>query len=60
MSFATIKGQDKALKILKGYFQQERLAGGYLFTGPEGVGKTCRYYAGQGVELPGRGFPALR
>jgi len=39
MSFKTIKGQDKALNILKGYIQQSRLGGGYLFAGPEGVGK---------------------
>lgn len=39
MSFDAIRGQDKAIKILKGYIELSRLSGGYLFTGPEGVGK---------------------
>ncbi len=39
MSFEDIKGQDKAIHILQGYIEQSRLEGGYLFTGPEGVGK---------------------
>ncbi|MFA5144596.1 MAG: DNA polymerase III subunit delta' [Candidatus Omnitrophota bacterium] len=39
MSFKDIKGQDKPISILKGYIEQSRLEGGYLFTGPEGVGK---------------------
>lgn len=39
MSFNSIKGQDKAIRMLKGYIEQSRLEGGYLFVGPEGVGK---------------------
>jgi len=39
MSFKTIKGQDKTITILKSYIEQSHLGGGYLFTGPEGVGK---------------------
>lgn len=39
MSFKDIKGQDKPINILKGYIEQSRLGGSYLFTGPEGVGK---------------------
>lgn len=39
MSFNSIKGQDKAIQMLKGYIEQSRLEGGYLFTGPDGVGK---------------------
>ncbi len=39
MSFQDIKGQDRPLNLLKGYIKQDNLQGGYLFTGPEGVGK---------------------
>jgi DNA polymerase-3 subunit delta' len=39
MSFKDIKGQDAALKILRSYFKNGRLSGGFLFSGPEGVGK---------------------
>ncbi len=39
MSFQDIKGQDKTLELLKGYIKNDNLQGGYLFTGPEGVGK---------------------
>jgi DNA polymerase-3 subunit delta' len=39
MSFKDIRGQDKPIRILQGYIEQSRLEGGYLFTGPEGVGK---------------------
>jgi DNA polymerase-3 subunit delta' len=39
MSFNSIKGQDKQIQMLKGYIEQSRLSGGYLFVGPEGVGK---------------------
>jgi DNA polymerase-3 subunit delta' len=39
MSFSNIKGQDKAIRMLQGYLERSRLEGGYLFTGPEGVGK---------------------
>lgn len=40
MSFQNIKGQDKAINILQGYIRQGCLSHGYLFTGPEGVGKA--------------------
>lgn len=39
MSFLKIKGQDNAIGILKKYIAQGCLEGGYLFSGPEGVGK---------------------
>jgi len=39
MSFKNILGQNKPINILKGYIEQSHLAGGYLFVGPEGVGK---------------------
>ncbi len=39
MSFQDIKGQDKPIQMLKEYIKQSRLNGGYLFVGPEGVGK---------------------
>jgi DNA polymerase-3 subunit delta' len=39
MSFKAIKGQDKPIHILQCYIEQSRLEGGYLFIGPEGVGK---------------------
>lgn len=39
MSFEDIKGQDKAIGVLREDLRQSRLAHGYLFLGPEGVGK---------------------
>jgi len=39
MSFKDIRGQDKPIQMLKDHMNQGRLAGAYLFTGPEGVGK---------------------
>jgi DNA polymerase III subunit delta' len=39
MKLSDIKAQDKPLHILKSYIAQERLEGGYLFSGPQGVGK---------------------
>lgn len=39
MSFKDIKGQDKAVQILRSYIEQSHLKGGYIFAGPEGVGK---------------------
>ncbi len=39
MSFQNIKGQDKAIEILKAHIRQSRLSHGYLFIGPQGVGK---------------------
>lgn len=39
MSFSSIKGQGAPLNILKEYIVNSRLSGGYLFIGPEGVGK---------------------
>lgn len=40
MSFKDIKGQDKAIRALKSYVSSSRLAGAYLFIGPQGVGKS--------------------
>lgn len=39
MSFKDIKGQDRAIEIVKERIKQKRLTGAYLFVGPEGVGK---------------------
>lgn len=39
MSFKHIKGQDKALAILKQDLEHAHLASAYLFSGPESVGK---------------------
>lgn len=39
MSFSDIRGQDRPARILKGYLNASCLAGGYLFSGPEGIGK---------------------
>jgi len=39
MTFRNILGQDQALGLIKDYLQGSRVAGGYLFSGPEGVGK---------------------
>ena len=38
--FAETLGQPKAVKLLSRALQNNRLAHAYLFTGPEGVGKT--------------------
>jgi len=40
MTFKDIKGHDKQIKALQQMIQQNRLAGAYLFTGPEGIGKA--------------------
>ncbi len=39
MSFQEIKGQDRAIAIIKESLGRNRLEGGYLFTGPQAVGK---------------------
>ncbi|MDH4100649.1 MAG: DNA polymerase III subunit delta' [Nitrospirota bacterium] len=39
MSFQKIIGHNSAKKILLGAFEHNRVAGTYLFSGPEGVGK---------------------
>jgi len=39
MSFHDIKGQDKAVEILQGFIRESRMSNGYLFIGPEGIGK---------------------
>jgi len=39
MSFKTIKGQDRAVKVLKSYSANSTLQGGYIFSGPQGIGK---------------------
>lgn len=47
MSFALIKGQDKAIESLKADVKNKHLAGAYLFCGPEGIGKylTAKTFA---------------
>ncbi|MEW6101364.1 MAG: DNA polymerase III subunit delta' [Candidatus Omnitrophota bacterium] len=39
MSFKDIKGQERAIQIIKSNIEHNRLKGGYLFTGQEGIGK---------------------
>jgi DNA polymerase-3 subunit delta' len=40
MSFKDIKGQDHPIEMLKEYIKSSCVIGGYLFIGPEGVGKA--------------------
>lgn len=40
MSFKDIKGQDKPIQVIKEHMLNGRLASAYLFSGPEGVGKS--------------------
>ena len=39
MSFQHIKGQDKPIRLLQRCLEQSSLEGGYLFSGPDGIGK---------------------
>lgn len=39
MDFEGIKGQERPIGILKSYLRHSRIEGGYLFSGPEGIGK---------------------
>jgi len=39
MSFQNIKGQEKAIQLLQEHMRADRLRNGFLFVGPEGVGK---------------------
>ena len=39
MSFSAIRGQDRPVEIIKTYIENACMEGGYLFTGPEGIGK---------------------
>ena len=39
MSFKNIQGEELPIQILQSYIKESRLSGGYLFVGPEGVGK---------------------
>ncbi len=39
MGFSEIKGHERPIKLLKSYIERGGLEGGYLFTGPEGIGK---------------------
>ncbi len=47
MGFGAIKGQQQAIMRLQGYLNQDKLEGGFLFSGPEGVGKflTAKTFA---------------
>lgn len=40
MLLSEVQGQPKAVKLLNRALESDRLAHGYLFTGPDGVGKT--------------------
>ncbi len=39
MPFAAVTGQDKAVRSLQESMRQDKVAGAYLFAGPDGVGK---------------------
>jgi DNA polymerase-3 subunit delta' len=39
MAFQNIKGQERAVGTLREYLKAKKIAGAYLFSGPEGVGK---------------------
>lgn len=39
MSFSDIKGQARPIEIIKEYIKQPSVSRGYLFTGPDGIGK---------------------
>jgi DNA polymerase III subunit delta' len=39
VSFKAVKGQEKVIALLQGYLELSRLQGGYLFIGPQGIGK---------------------
>src|SRR5437867_384275 len=41
MSWNSVIGQERARKILRSSIEQNRLAHAYLFTGPEGTGKSA-------------------
>lgn len=41
MPFNDIIGQEKAIRVLRAYLGNSRFTGGYLFTGPDGVGKKA-------------------
>ncbi len=48
--FKKIKGQDKAIEVLKRALEQNKVANSYLFYGPEGVGKfTTALYMGMAI-----------
>ncbi|MCD4796826.1 MAG: DNA polymerase III subunit delta' [Candidatus Cloacimonetes bacterium] len=48
--FSQIKGQDKAIEILKRAIRHDKIANSYLFFGPEGVGKfTTALYFGMAL-----------
>lgn len=44
MLLRAVKGQEKAIQILQGFIAQGSFTGGYLFSGPEGVGKKLTAY----------------
>ena len=39
MRFSDILGQEKPLSIINAYIESSRFSGGYIFSGPEGIGK---------------------
>jgi len=48
--YSKIKGQEKAISILKRAIEQDKVANSYLFYGPEGVGKfTTALYFGMAL-----------
>ncbi|MCG2713819.1 MAG: DNA polymerase III subunit delta' [Candidatus Omnitrophica bacterium] len=39
MRFSDCLGHDLAISIINGYIEKNRFSGGYIFSGPEGIGK---------------------
>jgi DNA polymerase-3 subunit delta' len=56
MGLARIKGQEKAIGLLRAAFESDRLSHAYLFQGPDGVGKEAtalEFAAALNCELKG-------
>ena len=39
MRFSDCRGQDLGVSLINGYLEKNRFSGGYIFSGPEGIGK---------------------
>jgi DNA polymerase-3 subunit delta' len=45
MRFDSIKGQDRAVNVIKSYIKSARVGAGYIFCGPDSVGKKMAAFA---------------
>ncbi len=61
MGWEYLQGQDAAVDSLRRDLGAGRVAGAYIFYGPEGVGKAtaARLFA-QALQCPGEAAPAVR